>query len=94
VPAWTRDLCVFQNVRTASGAHTVSYSVGTGGLSPVLKLPGREEEHSPPSSAEVKNERNCTPIALCAFMVVTGSTLNLPVRAHSSSVFHMKKDLP
>jgi hypothetical protein len=29
--------------------------MGAGGLSPGLKRPGREADHSPPSSAEVKN---------------------------------------
>jgi len=29
--------------------------MGTGALSPGVKRPGREADHSPPSSAEVKN---------------------------------------
>jgi hypothetical protein len=41
-------------VQTGSGAHPVSYPVGTGGLSLGVKRPGRESDHSPPSSAEVK----------------------------------------
>jgi hypothetical protein len=38
-----------------SGAHPASYPVGTGALSPGIKRPGREADHSPPTSAEVKN---------------------------------------
>jgi hypothetical protein len=39
------------------GAHPASYSVGTGDSFPGGKArPGRDADHSPPSSAEVKNE--------------------------------------
>jgi hypothetical protein len=44
-------------VQTGSGAHPASYPVGTGG--PFLRgkaRPGRDADHSPSSSAEVKNE--------------------------------------
>jgi hypothetical protein len=44
----------FQNVQTGSVAHQVSYSVGTG-----VKRPGREADHAPVSSADVKNGGNC-----------------------------------
>jgi hypothetical protein len=40
---------------SGSGAHTASYPVGTGGWLPGVKRPGREADHSPPSSAEIKN---------------------------------------
>jgi hypothetical protein len=44
-------------VQTGSGAHPASYPMGTGGSFPGGKgRPGREADHSPPSSAEVKNE--------------------------------------
>jgi hypothetical protein len=44
-------------VQTGSGAHPASYTVGTGGCFPGGKArPGREADHSPPSSAEVKKE--------------------------------------
>jgi hypothetical protein len=42
---------VFFSVQTGSGAHPVTRAVGTLGV----KLPGLEADHSPPSSAEVKN---------------------------------------
>jgi hypothetical protein len=44
-------------VQTGSGAHPASYPMGTGGPFPGGKArPGRDADHSPPSSAEVKNE--------------------------------------
>jgi hypothetical protein len=44
-------------VQTGSGAHPASYPMGTGGSLPRGKArPGRDADHSPPSSAEVKNE--------------------------------------
>jgi hypothetical protein len=44
-------------VQTGSGAHPASYPMGTGGPYPGGKArPGRDADHSPPSSAEVKNE--------------------------------------
>jgi hypothetical protein len=42
-------------VQTGPEAHPVSYPIGTGGaLSLGLKRPGLEADHSPPSSAKVK----------------------------------------
>jgi hypothetical protein len=44
-------------IQTGSGAHPASYTVGTGGSFPGGKArPGRDADHSPPSSAEVKKE--------------------------------------
>jgi hypothetical protein len=44
-------------VQTGSGAHPASCIMGTGGLLPGGKAwPGRNADHSLPSSAEVKNE--------------------------------------
>jgi hypothetical protein len=38
-------------------AHPASYPMGTGGSFPGGKArPGRDADHSPPSSAEIKNE--------------------------------------
>ena len=41
------------SVQTGRGAHSASYTGGTGSLSGV-KRPGRGVDHLPPSSAEVK----------------------------------------
>jgi hypothetical protein len=47
------NLCV----QTGSGAHPASCTVGTGGPFPGAKArPGRDADHSLPSSAEVENE--------------------------------------
>ena len=40
-------------VQTSPGAHSVSYTLGTGSF-PGLKRPGRGADHPPPTSAEVK----------------------------------------
>jgi hypothetical protein len=53
VKYFSSNLCV----QTGSGAHPASCTMGTGGPFPGGKaLPGREADHSPPSSAEVENE--------------------------------------
>jgi hypothetical protein len=46
---------LFHNVQTGSGAHPASFPLGTGGPLLGVNRPGREADHSPPSSAEVKN---------------------------------------
>jgi hypothetical protein len=44
-------------VQTGSEAHPAFYPMGTWGSFPGGKVrPGRDADHSPPSSAEVKNE--------------------------------------
>jgi hypothetical protein len=44
-------------VQTSSEAHPASCTMGTGGPFPGAKArPGRDADHSPPSSAEVENE--------------------------------------
>jgi hypothetical protein len=44
-------------IQTGSGAHPASYAMGTGASFPGGKAwLGRDAYHSPPSSAEVKNE--------------------------------------
>ena len=41
------------SVQTRPGAHTASYTMGTGSF-PGVKRPGRGVEHPPPYSAEVE----------------------------------------
>jgi hypothetical protein len=41
-------------VQTGSVVHATSYIIGTWGSFPGVKRPGREADHSPPTSAEVK----------------------------------------
>jgi hypothetical protein len=50
---FSSNLCV----QTGSGAHPASCPMGIGVLSPGVKArPGRDADHSPPSSVEVENE--------------------------------------
>jgi hypothetical protein len=51
-PTGAQDFSSSPCVQTGSGAHPASYPMGTGGKA----WPGRDADHSPPSSAEVKNE--------------------------------------
>jgi hypothetical protein len=52
--AGTKDYSSILCIQTGSGAHPVSCTMGTGGPFPGGKArPGRDADHSPPSSAEV-----------------------------------------
>jgi hypothetical protein len=56
-PARAKDFSSSLCVQTGSGAHPASCTMGTWVLSPRVKArPGRDADHSPPSSAEVENE--------------------------------------
>jgi hypothetical protein len=57
-------------IQTSSGAHPVSYSMGTGGFFPRGKAAGHEAHHSPPTSAEIKKMWNYTFIPPYTFMVL------------------------
>jgi hypothetical protein len=51
-PTGAEDFSSSPCVQTGSGAHPASYPMGTGGKARL----GRDADHLPPSSAEVKNE--------------------------------------
>jgi hypothetical protein len=53
-PAGAGNFSLHHRLQNGSGAHPVSYTMGTRGSFPGVKRPGREADHSPPSSAEVK----------------------------------------
>jgi hypothetical protein len=58
-PAGAKDFSSSLCVQTGSGAHPASCTMGTGGGGPLpggKARPGRDADHSPPSSAEVVNE--------------------------------------
>jgi hypothetical protein len=55
-------------VQTGSGVHPTSYTMGAGGSFPGVKRPGREADHSPPTSAEVKKIWIYTPTPPYVFM--------------------------
>jgi hypothetical protein len=52
-PAGAGNFFLHHRVQNGSGAHLAPYPIGV--LSLGVKWPGREVDHSPPSSAEVKN---------------------------------------
>jgi hypothetical protein len=53
-PAEAGNFSLHHSVQNGFWAHPVSYPMGTRDLSLGVKRPGREADHSPPSSAEVK----------------------------------------
>jgi hypothetical protein len=59
IPARARHFYLHQNVRISSGVHAASYSIGTAVLYRHTAA-GRDVDHSPPSSADIKNEWNYT----------------------------------
>ena len=70
IQAGARNFRVPDNVQTGSGAHPASCSfLG-------VNRPGREADHSPASSAEVKNEWwHTSTTNIYAFIVCTGATV-------------------
>jgi hypothetical protein len=48
------NFSLHHRVQDGSGAHPASYPMGIRALSVGVKRPGSEADHSPPSSAEVK----------------------------------------
>jgi hypothetical protein len=53
-PAGAGNFSLHHRVQNCAGAHPASYPMSTGALFLGVKWPGREADHSPPSSAEVK----------------------------------------
>jgi hypothetical protein len=54
-PVGAGNFSLHYRVHNGSGAHPASYTTGTGDPSLGVKWSGREADHSPPASAEVKN---------------------------------------
>jgi hypothetical protein len=53
-PAGAVNFFLHHRVQNGSGAHPASYPMGARALSLGVKRPGRETDHSPPSTDEVK----------------------------------------
>jgi hypothetical protein len=53
-PAGAGNLSLHYRVQNGSGPHPASYPMGTSGFSLGVKRPGREADHSSPSSAELR----------------------------------------
>jgi hypothetical protein len=49
------NFSLHHHVQNGSGAHAAPYPMGTRVLFLKVKRPGREADHSPPSSGEIKN---------------------------------------
>lgn len=67
-PAGSRGRSFLPMVKTGSRAHSAFYSVGVKSSSPGDKRPWSDASHSPPSSADVKNNWSCTSTTPYAFM--------------------------
>jgi hypothetical protein len=74
-PAGTGNVSLHYRFQNGSGAHPASYPMGTGAVSLGVKRPGRAADHSPPSSAEVKQ---CVSTPCRGAQLSTGTTLSLP----------------
>jgi hypothetical protein len=61
--AGARDFSLLHSVPTGSGAHPAYSLLSTGAHSPGVKRPGREADHSPACSAEVKNGGAIPPLS-------------------------------
>jgi hypothetical protein len=67
-PAGAGKFSLHHRVQNGSVAHSASYPMGSGALSLRVKRPGREADHSPPSSADVKNPWSYTSTSRYVFM--------------------------
>jgi hypothetical protein len=62
-----KDFSSLHVVQTNYGVHPASYPMGNGGSFPGIKRPGREADHSPTTSTEVKNTLIYTFTPPCVF---------------------------
>jgi hypothetical protein len=67
-PAGGGNFSLHHRVQNGSGTHQASNPMGTSGSFPGVKAAGREADHSPQSSAEVKNAWSYTSTPLYVFM--------------------------
>ena len=68
-----------QNAQTDCGAHRASYSMGTGGSRPEVRLSTVHLRRVP----RLRTIGILPPLIRCAFMACTGTTLPLPLQARS-----------
>jgi hypothetical protein len=67
-PGRVKTFSILHIVKTDSGVRPTTYKMGTGGSFSRVKRQGRETDHSPPTSAEVKKMWNYTSTPLYVFM--------------------------
>jgi hypothetical protein len=72
-----------QSVQTGCGAHPRVFFNANCALSLRIKRPGSEVGHSPPASAEGKNDCSYTSIPFYDFKTCKGTTLLLPSHKNS-----------
>jgi hypothetical protein len=75
-PAEATDCSLLHSIQTGSRAHPASYPMGVGNFSPGVKRPDRDTNHSPPSSAEVKNGGTIPPLPPMSHGLVLNSLIN------------------
>jgi hypothetical protein len=64
IPDRVKRFSLLHSVKTGSGAHPASCTVGAVAFCLGVKLPRREADHSPPSSAKFKNGGAITPLPM------------------------------
>jgi len=64
IPTGGRAVSLVRNVQPGCEAHPPSYSVSNGTVSPGVKRPRHQADHSSPSRTEVKNEWRYTSTSL------------------------------
>jgi hypothetical protein len=62
-----QNFSLLYNIQTGSGAHPASYPIVSGTLTLGVKKPGREADHSPPSSAKAKNGGGIPPLPMSSW---------------------------
>jgi hypothetical protein len=67
-PIGERDSSLLRSIQTGSGSHRCSYLIGIDDFTLGDQLPGREDDHSTPSSGEVKNHGAILPLPPYVFM--------------------------
>jgi hypothetical protein len=61
--SWLRQVISFlHSIQPGSGFHLAFYAITIGGISLEVKQPGREADHLPPFSAEVKHDGAIAPL--------------------------------
>jgi hypothetical protein len=87
IPGEARHFALFQNVQIDCAGCPATCTIGKVDLSTGVERMGRESDHCPPSSVEVKNEKSYIFVPLYAFMVsteITPFTIPHPHLSHYS----------
>jgi hypothetical protein len=81
IPGGAGNFSPHHRIQNGSEAQPASYPMGTRGYFPAVKRPGREADHSSPSSVEIRMRGSIFPLPQYAFMAwwsvkrSTGTTL-------------------